>query len=84
MYNETKKELYQKYINDEIYAYKDIERHLKKFSNSKSLINKSYIDIIQNNKTIKKKHRIIDFNKVISKENDIINKNKRKINEPYL
>ena len=84
MYNETKKELYQKYINDEIYAYKDIERNLKKFSNSKSLINKSYIDIIQNNKTIKKKHRIIDFNKVISKENDIINKNKRKINEPYL
>ena len=84
MYNETKKELYQKYINDEIYAYKDIERNLKKFSNSKSLINKSYIDIIQNNKTIKKKHRIIDFNKVISKENDNRNKNKRKINEPLL
>ena len=84
MYNETKKELYQKYINDEIYTYKDIEGNLKKFNNSKSLINKSYIDIIQNNKTIKKKHRIIDFNKVISKENDNRNKNKRKINEPLL
>ena len=82
MYNETKKELYQKYINDEIYTYKDIEGILKKFNNSKSLINKSYIDIIQNNKTIKKNHRIIDFNKIISKEND--NKNKRKINETYL
>jgi len=82
MHNETKKELYQKYINDEIYTYKDIEGNLKKFNNSKSLINKSYIDIIQNNKTIKKKHRIIDFNKVISKEND--NRNKRKINESPL
>ena len=81
MYNEAKKELYNKNINEEIYAYNERKNSIKKFNKAKSLDNLRNENLIKSSKKAQYNHLIIDFNKMVRKENKNKIKNKRKNNK---